>query len=156
MNGLTLLVYCLIAHQQPAQVGPENGSLLLVGGSVTPEISRQFMALAGGIEVPIVVNYDGNTSTHNPVSHGTSVLFSTIKYTSIEHPLKFYGIPSLVFFIIGFSFTYLSVQYYTEIGRINPNLTIIAAGTVLLAVVLLIAAILLYSLVSVVRENNQK
>ena len=65
------------------------------------------------IEVPIVVNYDGNTSTHNPVSHGTSVLFSTIKYTSIEHPLKFYGIPSLVFFIIGFSFTYLSVQYYT-------------------------------------------
>ena len=108
------------------------------------------------IEVPIVVNYDGNTSTHNPVSHGTSVLFSTIKYTSIEHPLKFYGIPSLIFFIIGFSFTYLSVQYYTEIGRINPNLTIIAAGTVLLAVVLLIAAILLYSLVSVVRENNQK
>jgi len=108
------------------------------------------------IEVPIVVNYDGDTSTHNPVSQGTSVLFSTIKYTSIEHPLKFYGIPSLIFFIIGFSFTYLSVQYYTEIGRINANLTIIAAGTVLLAVVLLIAAILLYSLVSVVRENNQK
>ena len=108
------------------------------------------------IEVPIVVNYDGDTSTHNPVSQGTSVLFSTIKYTSIEHPLKFYGIPSLIFFIIGFSFTYLSVQYYTEIGRINANLTIIAAGTVLLAVVLLITAILLFSLVSVVRENNQK
>ena len=108
------------------------------------------------IEVPIIVNYDGNTSTHHPVSHGTSVLFSTIKYTSIEHPLKFYGIPSLIFFIIGLSFTYLSVQYYTEIGRINANITIIAAGTVLIAVVLLIAAILLYSLVSVVRENNHK
>ena len=55
MNGLTLLVYYLIAHQQPTLVGPENGSLLLVGGGVTPEIGRQFMALAGGIEVPIVV-----------------------------------------------------------------------------------------------------
>ena len=108
------------------------------------------------IEVPILVNYDGETSTHNPVSHGTSVLFSTIKYTSIEHPLKFYGIPSIIFFIVGLSFTYLSVQYYTDIGRINPNITIIAAGTVLIAIVLLIAAILLYSLVSVVRENNQK
>ncbi len=108
------------------------------------------------IEVPIIVNYDGNTSTHHPVSHGTSVLFSTIKYTSIEHPLKFYGIPSLIFFIIGLSFTSLSIQYYTEIGRINANITIIAAGTVLIAVVLLITAILLYSLVSVVRENNQK
>jgi len=108
------------------------------------------------IEVPIIVNYDGNTSTHNPVSHGTSVLFSTIKYTSIENPLKFYGIPSIIFFIIGLSFTYLSVQYYTEIGRINANITIIAVGTVLIAIVLLIAAILLYSLVSVVRENNHK
>ena len=55
MNGLTLLVYCLIAHQQPSQVGPDNGSLLLVGGGVTPEIGRQFIALAGGLEVPMVV-----------------------------------------------------------------------------------------------------
>ena len=108
------------------------------------------------IEVPIVVNYEDNNPTHNPVSQGTSVLFSTIKYTSIEHPLKFYGIPSLIFFIVGLSFTYASVQYYAEVGRINPNITIIAAGMVLIAVVLLIAAILLYSLVSVVRENNQK
>ena len=55
MNGLTLLAYCLIAHQQPSQVGPENGSLLLVGGGVTPEIGRQFIVLAGGVEVPMVV-----------------------------------------------------------------------------------------------------
>ena len=55
MNGLTLLVYCLIAHQQPSQVGPDNGSLLLVGGGVTPEIGRQFIVLAGGVEVPMVV-----------------------------------------------------------------------------------------------------
>ena len=55
MNGLTLLAYCLIAHQQPSQVGPDNGSLLLVGGGVTPEIGRQFIALAGGVEVPMVV-----------------------------------------------------------------------------------------------------
>jgi len=37
---------------------------------------------------------------------------------------------------------------------LNTNLTIIAAGTVLIAVVLLITSILLYSLVSVVREKN--
>ena len=105
-------------------------------------------------EVPIKITYSGDTSTHNPVSHGLSVIASTIKYTSIEHPLKFYGIPSLIFFIIGFSFTYAATQYYSEIGRLNTNLTIVAAGTVLIAVVLLITSILLYSLVSVVRENN--
>ena len=46
-------------------------------------------------EVPIKINYYGDTSTHNPVTHGTSVLISTIKFTSIELPLKFYGIPSV-------------------------------------------------------------
>jgi glycosyltransferase involved in cell wall biosynthesis len=105
-------------------------------------------------EVPIKILYSGDTSTHNPVSHGSSVILSTIKYTSIEHPLKFYGIPSMILFIIGISFTYLSAEYYAEIGRLNTNLTIIAAGTVLIAIVLLITSILLYSLVSVVREKN--
>ena len=105
-------------------------------------------------EVPIKILYAGDTSTHNPVSHGSSVILSTIKYTSIEHPLKFYGIPSMILFIIGISFTYLAVEYYAEIGRLNTNLTIIATGTVLIAVVLLITSILLYSLVSVVREKN--
>ena len=105
-------------------------------------------------EVPIKILYSGDTSTHNPISHGSSVVLSTIKYTSIEHPLKFYGIPSIIFFIIGISFTYLSAQYYAEIGRLSTNLTIVAAGTVLIAVVLLITSILLYTLVSVVREKN--
>ena len=107
-------------------------------------------------EVPINILYEGNTSTHNPVSHGTSVLLSTIKYISIEHPLKFYGIPSLIFFAIGLTFTFLSVQYYTEIGRLNTNLTLIGAGTILIGVILVITTILLYSLVSVVREGKTR
>ena len=105
-------------------------------------------------EVPIKIIYEGDTSTHNPVSHGSSVLFSTIKFTSIEHPLKFYGIPSIIFFAIGLYFTYFSAQFYAEVGRLNTNLTLIGAGTTLIAVVLLITGILLYSLVSVVREKN--
>ena len=106
------------------------------------------------LEVPIKILYSGDTSTHNPVSHGSSVILSTIKFTSIEHPLKFYGIPSIIFFIVGISFTYLATQYYAEIGRLSTNLTIVAAGTILIAVVLLITSILLYSLISVVRDKN--
>ena len=105
------------------------------------------------VEIPITILYEGNKPTHNPVSHGTSVIISTIKYTSIEHPLKFYGIPSIVFLIIGAIFTYLSIDYYVEIGKLNTNLTVVSAGTVLIGIVLLITAILLYSLVSVVREK---
>ena len=105
------------------------------------------------MEVPITVLYEGDTSTHNPVSHGTSVLISTIKFTSIAHPLKFYGIPSIIFLIIGSTFTYLAIQFYSEVGNLNTNLTVIAAGTTLIGTILLISAILLYSLVSIVREK---
>ena len=105
-------------------------------------------------EVPISISYEGDTSTQNPVSHGTSVLFSTIKYTSIEHPLQFYGIPSVVFLILGSVFTYSAVQYYAEIGRLNTNLTIIGAGTFLVGIILLVTAILLYSLISIAREGK--
>ena len=106
------------------------------------------------MEVPITILYSGDTSTHNPVSHGTSVLLSTIKFTSIEHPLKFYGIPSVIFLIIGGIFTTLAIQYYIDVGRLNSNLTLIGGGTVLIGIILLICAILLYSLVSVVREKH--
>ena len=135
----------VIAELNPSELGMGISTEILIKAS-----SKKFRIT----EVPIKILYAGDTSTHNPVSHGSSVIFSTIKYTSIEHPLKFYGIPSMILFVIGMSFTYLSAEYYAEIGRLNTNLTIIAAGTILIAVVLLITSILLYSLVSVVREKN--
>ena len=107
-------------------------------------------------EVPTEIQYEGETSSQNPVSHGTEVLMSTLKYISIERPLRFYGIPSFIFFAIGFTFTFFSIQYYTEIGRLNTNLTLIAGGTLLIGVILIVTAILLYSLVSVVREGKAR
>ncbi len=107
-------------------------------------------------EVPTEIQYEGDTSTQNPVSHGTEVLMSTLKYISIERPLRFYGIPSFIFFVIGLTFTFSSIQYYTEVGRLNPNVTLVAVGTLLIGVILAVTAILLYSLVSVVREGKAR
>ena len=107
-------------------------------------------------EVPTEIQYEGETSSQNPISHGTGVLISTLKYISIERPLVFYGIPSFIFFIIGLTFTFFAVQYYAEIGRLNTNLTLIAGGTLLIGVVLVVTTILLYSLVSVVREGKAR
>ena len=135
--------------QALAQISPSE-----MGMGISTEIlikaSSKGLRIA---EIPITVLYHDDTSTHNPVSHGTSVLVSTIKFTSIEHPLKFYGIPSIIFLIIGSAFTYSAVQYYVEIGRLNTNLTLIGAGAILIGLVLLISAIILYSIVSVVREK---
>ena len=128
-----------------------------LGMGISTEILIKASRLGLSItEVPIEILYDGKTSTHNPVSQGASVLVTTIKYTSIEHPLKFYGIPAVFFLIVGAIFTYFSVQFYTEVGRLNTNLTLIAGSTVLIGVILILTAVLLFSLVSVVRENRSK
>jgi len=106
------------------------------------------------VEVPIQILYGKDTSTHNPVSHGTSVLLSTIKYTSIQHPLKFYGIPAIIFLLVGMSFMIWTFQIYAEETRVVTNIVLVGIGTLLLGAVLMISAILLYSLVSVVQDNR--
>jgi glycosyltransferase involved in cell wall biosynthesis len=106
------------------------------------------------VEVPIQILYGKDTSTHNPVSHGTSVLLSTIKYTSIQHPLKFYGIPGIIFLLVGLSFLLWTFQIYAEEVRVITNIALVGIGTLILGAILMISAILLYSLVSVVQENR--
>ena len=107
-------------------------------------------------EVPTEIQYKGKTSSQNPVSHGTEVLMSTLKYISIERPLRFYGIPSFIFFVIGLTFTFLSIEYYAEVGRLNTNIMLLAGGTLLIGTILAVTAVLLYSLVSVVREGKTR
>ena len=106
------------------------------------------------VEVPIQILYGKDTSTHNPVSHGTSVLLSTIKYTSIQHPLIFYGIPGIIFLLAGLSFLLWTLQIYAEETRVVTNIALVGIGALILGAVLMISAILLYSLVSIVRENR--
>lgn len=105
-------------------------------------------------EVPITILYDGDTSTHHPVSHGVSVLFSTMKFISIEHPLKFYGIPGIILSAIGLFFVVWTIQYFSEVGDFPPVLALIAIGATLLGTILIMTAILLYTLVNVVRERG--
>ncbi len=105
-------------------------------------------------EIPIKILYDGETSKHNPVSHGTSVMFSTMKFISIEHPLKFYGIPGVLFLITGLFFILWTIQEFTSSGRIITNISLIGIGATIFGMMLMMTSIMLFSLVSVVRERK--
>ena len=106
------------------------------------------------IEIPITILYEGETSTHHPISHGTSVLLSTMKFISIEHPLKFYGIPGIGFFLIGLFFAVWTIQEFTNSGRIITNISLIGVGSIIFGMILTMTSIMLYSLVNVVRERR--
>ena len=105
-------------------------------------------------EVPIVVLYEGDTSTHNPVSHGIAVIMSTMKFISIEHPLKFYGIPGLIFLVVGLFFIVWTIQEFSISRQIITNISLIGIGSIILGTMLTMTSIMLYSLVNVVREHN--
>ena len=106
------------------------------------------------VEIPIKVLYDGDTSTHNPVSHGASVILSTMKFISIEHPLKFYGIPGLMFLLTGLFFILWTLQIFGESRQIITNISLIGIGSTIIGTILIVTSILLFSLVNVVRERN--
>ena len=107
-------------------------------------------------EVSIKVLYGENTSTHHPVSHGVSVILSTKKFISIEHPLKFYGIPGIGFLGIGLIFIIWTLQIFTSSGTILTNIALIGLASIIVSTVLLMTAIMLYSIVNVVREGQNR
>jgi glycosyltransferase involved in cell wall biosynthesis len=106
------------------------------------------------IEVPIVVLYEGDTSTHNPVSHGVGVMLSTLKFISIDHPLKFYGIPGITFLTIGLFFILWTIQIFTESRQIITNIALIGVSTTIFGVIMMMTSIMLFSIVNVVREKR--
>ena len=107
-------------------------------------------------EVPIVVSYEGKTSTQHPISHGVSVSLSTLKFISIEHPLNFYGIPGLISLAIGLIFTIMTIQGFTQTRQILLGTAVIGVGTIIFGTVLLMTSIILYSVVNLIRENSSK
>ena len=84
-------------------------------------------------EVPIKILYEGDTSTHNSVVHGTSVILSTMKFVSIEHPLKFYGVTGLGFLSIGLFFIVWTLQIFSESRQILTNITLRTSHMLIIA-----------------------
>jgi len=105
-------------------------------------------------EIPVKILYEGDTSTHHPVSHGASVIVSTMKFISMDHPLRFYGIPGIILLTIGLFFSFWAIQGFVETRQIITNVSLIGIGTTILGLIFLMNAILLFSLVNLVREGK--
>ena len=124
-----------------------------VSNEILIKASKQGLKI---VEVPIIILYDGDTSTHNPISHGSSVLISTLKFISMEHPLKFYGIPGFVFLLIGLGFLIFTVNLFTETRQILLSSAIIGVGSTIFGIILIQSSILLYAMVKLMRNKKLK
>ena len=104
-------------------------------------------------EVPIVVLYDGDTSTHNPVSHGTSVFVSTLKFIAIEHPLRFFVLPGVLVLLLGLFFVLWALQLFSDSGMLVTNITLIGIACLIFGAILIVNGINLFSITNLLREK---
>ena len=108
-------------------------------------------------EMPATVTYNGNgrrTSTLNPIYHFTDVVGSTVKVASIKHPMLTYGIPGIILLGIGSLFGFWALQLYSVEGRLVTNLALIAIGAGIVGIILFITGLLLFVLITVIRERD--
>ena len=104
-------------------------------------------------EIPIKINYDvEKPSTHNPLYHGVDVVLSTVKHLSIRHPLLFYGVPGLIALLVATVFWAWTFQIFAATRQVVTNIALVAIGATLVGLMLLTTAVILWVLVSVIRE----
>lgn len=124
---------------------------MAVSTEILLKISNKGLSLA---EVPITTSYDGDTSEQNPVPHGISVLMNTIKYVSIRHPIKFYGIPGFVSIIAGLVSSVLFLDAYLNDQIIFYGSLLGAVILLLFGAILSVTAIILFSMANLIRDRN--
>jgi len=105
------------------------------------------------IEVPVKINYNvEKPSTQNPIYHGLDVILSTVKHMSIRRPLLFYGVPGIISMLISLFFWVWILQTFAATRQVITNVALMAVATTIAGLMLLTTAIILWVLVSIVRE----
>ena len=100
-------------------------------------------------EVKVTVLYDtgGKTSTKNPVSHTGGVVASLVELVALRHPLKYLAIPGLILIITVGGFGVHVMSLFNETRYFSMPFTLIALGTLVIGVILMLMAVVLFSVV---------
>jgi len=107
-------------------------------------------------EVPVSVYYgiDNNEVKKNPMIHGIDVILSTIKHISINRPMVFYGLPGFISLFISLFFWLWNLDFYSKNNYILTNVAIVAIGTSIIGFILLTTAMILWVVITVIREKD--
>jgi glycosyltransferase involved in cell wall biosynthesis len=95
-----------------------------------------------------------NTSTHNPITHGASVVMSIIQLIVEEKPLTVLGLPGLICLCGGFGFGIWMLQLYAEQGKIVTNIALASIAFTIMGMFTLFTAITLYAISRQAQKNG--
>jgi len=123
---------------------------MAVSTEILLKISNKGLSVA---EVPITISYHGDTSEQHSVPHGISVLANTLKYVSIKHPLKFYGIPGIVLIVSGIILGGLFLDAYLNDQTVFYGSLLGSVVLFLLGAILSATSIILFSMANLIRDR---
>jgi len=123
---------------------------MAVSTEILLKISNKGLSVA---EVPITISYHGDTSEQHSVPHGLSVLANTLKYVSIKHPLKFYGIPGIILIVAGIILGGMFLDAYLNDQTVFYGSLLGSVVLFLLGAILSVTSIILFSMANLIRDR---
>jgi hypothetical protein len=106
-------------------------------------------------EVPVSVEYNvPKPSKKGPIFQALDVSFSMIKQLSIRHPLIFYGVPGFISLLIALISGLMLIHLFNLTRYFSLPLAMITIGFGILGGILCSTAVILWVLVSIIRETR--
>ena len=99
-------------------------------------------------KVKVIYSTGTKTSTQNPISHGSGVLINLIELVLLKHPLKYLGIPGMIFTMIGIISSSYVLTLFNETRYFSVPFTLISLGLLILGIILVLVSGILYSIKS--------
>ena len=103
-------------------------------------------------KVTVLYNTGEKTSSKDPISHSVGVIAPLIELIAINHPLRYLGIPGLILLIIGIVFSVLVISMFNEDRYFSVPSTLVALGSLVIGMILLLMSVVLYSIVKTSRK----
>ena len=105
-------------------------------------------------EVPVKITYGHGSFDHNCLAHGLEVILTTVKQLSMRKPLLFYGVPGVFSLMVGLAFLVWTLQIYTVQRMVETNVALIGFAASMIGLVLMTTAVILWVVLSAIRERN--
>ena len=98
-------------------------------------------------EVGTTITYEvENASSHNPVKHGLTLLNNVLQTIEKERPVMIFGIPGLIFTLIGVGLVYWAITDYVATETLPIGIAIAAVFSSFAGILACFTAIILHSL----------
>ncbi len=98
-------------------------------------------------KVTVIYNTGSRTSTKNPISHTTGVVYSLIELIALEKPLRYLGIPGVALFIIGIIYSGVVIAMFNESRFFSIPSTLVALGSLMVGLILLLTSLVLFVII---------